>query len=510
MQINPSEVTKILKEQIKNFGEKAEVSEIGKVLSVGDGIARVFGLDNVQAGEMVEFEDGSKGMALNLENENVGVVIFGDDRKITEGSTVKRTGAIVDAPVGKELLGRVLDGLGNPIDGKGNLSDKIERKRVEVKAPGIIPRKSVSEPMQTGLKAIDTLIPVGRGQRELIIGDRQTGKTAVAIDTIINQKAINESNDEKKKLYCIYVAIGQKRSTVAQIVKTLEDAGAMKYTTVVAATASDSAPLQFLAPYTGCTIGEYFRDNGMHALIIYDDLSKQAVAYRQMSLLLRRPPGREAYPGDVFYLHSRLLERAAKLNNANGGGSLTALPIIETQAGDVSAYIPTNVISITDGQIFLETQLFNQGIRPAVNVGLSVSRVGSAAQTKAMKKVAGSIKLELAQYREMAAFAQFGSDLDAATQKLLNRGAKLTELLKQNQYSPLTVAEQVISVFTGVRGYLDDVDLSKVKEFETGIIEKIKSEKSEIISAIESSGNLEKDTEEALAKIIQDFKNSKK
>jgi F-type H+-transporting ATPase subunit alpha len=510
MQINPSEVTKILKEQIKNFGEKAEVSEIGKVLSVGDGIARVFGLDNVQAGEMVEFEDGSKGMALNLENENVGVVIFGDDRKITEGSTVKRTGAIVDAPVGKELLGRVLDGLGNPIDGKGNLSDKIERKRVEVKAPGIIPRKSVSEPMQTGLKAIDTLIPVGRGQRELIIGDRQTGKTAVAIDTIINQKAINESNDEKKKLYCIYVAIGQKRSTVAQIVKTLEDAGAMKYTTVVAATASDSAPLQFLAPYTGCTIGEYFRDNGMHALIIYDDLSKQAVAYRQMSLLLRRPPGREAYPGDVFYLHSRLLERAAKLNDANGGGSLTALPIIETQAGDVSAYIPTNVISITDGQIFLETQLFNQGIRPAVNVGLSVSRVGSAAQTKAMKKVAGSIKLELAQYREMAAFAQFGSDLDAATQRLLNRGAKLTELLKQNQYSPLTVAEQVISVFTGVRGYLDDVDLSKVKEFEAGIIEKIKSEKSEIISAIESSGNLEKDTEEALAKIIQDFKNSKK
>lgn len=466
MQINPSEVTKILKEQIKNFGDKAEVSEIGKVLSVGDGIARVFGLDNVQAGEMVEFEDGSKGMALNLESENVGVVIFGDDRKITEGSTVKRTGAIVDAPVGKELLGRVLDGLGNPIDGKGNLSEKIERKRVDVKAPGIIPRKSVSEPMQTGLKAIDTLIPVGRGQRELIIGDRQTGKTAVAIDTIINQKAINESDDEKKKLYCIYVAIGQKRSTVAQIVKTLEDAGAMKYTTVVAATASDAAPLQFLAPYTGCTIGEYFRDNGMHALIIYDDLSKQAVAYRQMSLLLRRPPGREAYPGDVFYLHSRLLERAAKLNDANGGGSLTALPIIETQAGDVSAYIPTNVISITDGQIFLETQLFNQGIRPAVNVGLSVSRVGSAAQTKAMKKVAGSIKLELAQYREMAAFAQFGSDLDAATQKLLNRGAKLTELLKQNQYSPMTVAEQVISVFTGVRGYLDDVDLSKIKEFE--------------------------------------------
>ena len=510
MQINPSEVTKILKEQIKNFGDKAEVSEIGKVLSVGDGIARVFGLDNVQAGEMVEFEDGSKGMALNLESENVGVVIFGDDRKITEGSTVKRTGAIVDAPVGKELLGRVLDGLGNPIDGKGNLSEKIERKRVEVKAPGIIPRKSVSEPMQTGLKAIDTLIPVGRGQRELIIGDRQTGKTAVAIDTIINQKAINESDDEKKKLYCIYVAIGQKRSTVAQIVKTLEDAGAMKYTTVVAATASDAAPLQFLAPYTGCTIGEYFRDNGMHALIIYDDLSKQAVAYRQMSLLLRRPPGREAYPGDVFYLHSRLLERAAKLNDANGGGSLTALPIIETQAGDVSAYIPTNVISITDGQIFLETQLFNQGIRPAVNVGLSVSRVGSAAQTKAMKKVAGSIKLELAQYREMAAFAQFGSDLDAATQKLLNRGAKLTELLKQTQYSPMTVAEQVISVFTGVRGYLDDVDLSKIKEFERGILEKIRNEKSEIISSIESTGNLEKDMEESLIQTIQDFKKSKK
>ena len=510
MQINPSEVTKILKEQIKNFGDKAEVSEIGKVLSVGDGIARVFGLDNVQAGEMVEFEDGSKGMALNLESENVGVVIFGDDRKITEGSTVKRTGAIVDAPVGKELLGRVLDGLGNPIDGKGNLSEKIVRKRVEVKAPGIIPRKSVSEPMQTGLKAIDTLIPVGRGQRELIIGDRQTGKTAVAIDTIINQKAINESDDEKKKLYCIYVAIGQKRSTVAQIVKTLEDAGAMKYTTVVAATASDAAPLQFLAPYTGCTIGEYFRDNGMHALIIYDDLSKQAVAYRQMSLLLRRPPGREAYPGDVFYLHSRLLERAAKLNDANGGGSLTALPIIETQAGDVSAYIPTNVISITDGQIFLETQLFNQGIRPAVNVGLSVSRVGSAAQTKAMKKVAGSIKLELAQYREMAAFAQFGSDLDAATQKLLNRGAKLTELLKQNQYSPMTVAEQVISVFTGVRGYLDDVDLSKIKEFERGILEKIRNEKSEIISSIESTGNLEKDMEESLIQTIQDFKKSKK
>ncbi len=508
MQINPSEITKLLKEQIKNFDEKAEVSEIGKVLSVGDGIARVYGLDNVQAGEMVEFNDGSKGMALNLESDNVGVVIFGDDRSIKEGDIVKRTNSIVDVPVGKELLGRVVDGLGNPIDGKGNLSAKINRKRVEVKAPGIIPRQSVNEPMQTGLKAIDSLIPIGRGQRELIIGDRQTGKTAVAVDTIINQKAINESDDEKKKLYCVYVAIGQKRSTVAQIVKTLEDAGAMKYTTVVSATASDSAPLQFLAPYTGCTIGEYFRDNGMHALIIYDDLSKQAVAYRQMSLLLRRPPGREAYPGDVFYLHSRLLERAAKLNDKEGGGSLTALPIIETQAGDVSAYIPTNVISITDGQIFLETELFNQGIRPAVNVGLSVSRVGSAAQTKAMKKVAGSIKLELAQYREMAAFAQFGSDLDTATQKLLNRGSKLTELLKQSQYSPMTVAEQVISVFTGVKGYLDDIDLKDIKKFETQIIEKIKNEKPEIIEKIGKSGKLEDDIEQSLNNIIQNYKKS--
>ena len=510
MQIKPSEVTKLLKEQIKNFGEKAEISEVGKVLSVGDGIASVYGLDNVQAGEMVEFDDGSKGMALNLENDNVGVVIFGDDRKIKEGDTVKRTSSIVDVPVGKELLGRVVDGLGNPIDGKGNLSSKIQRKRVEVKAPGIIPRQSVNEPMQTGLKAIDSLIPIGRGQRELIIGDRQTGKTAVAIDTIINQKDINESDDEKKKLYCVYVAIGQKRSTVAQIVKTLEEAGAMKYTTVVSATASDAAPLQFLAPYTGCTIGEYFRDNGMHALIIYDDLSKQAVAYRQMSLLLRRPPGREAYPGDVFYLHSRLLERASKLSNKKGGGSLTALPIIETQAGDVSAYIPTNVISITDGQIFLETELFNQGIRPAVNVGLSVSRVGSAAQIKAMKKVAGSIKLELAQYREMAAFAQFGSDLDASTQKLLNRGAKLTELLKQDQYSPLTVAEQVVSVFTGVKGYLDDVDLNKIKLFEKDIIEKIKNEKPEVLEAIQSSGKLEENTEKSLIEIIEKYKKDKK
>jgi len=488
MQINPSEVTKILKEQIKKFGEKAEVSEVGQVLSVGDGIARIYGLDNVQAGEMVEFSAGLKGMALNLESDNVGVVIFGDDSSIKEGDIVKRTKAIVDAPVGKKLLGRVVDGLGNPIDGKKELDKKLERKRVEVKAPGIISRQSVNQPMQTGLKALDTLIPIGRGQRELIIGDRQTGKTAIAIDTIINQKEINKSGEEKNKLYCVYVAIGQKRSTVAQIVKTLEDAGAMEYTTIVSATASDPAPLQFLAPYTGCSMGEYFRDNGMHALIIYDDLSKHAVAYRQMSLLLRRPPGREAYPGDVFYLHSRLLERAAKLNDDQGGGSLTALPIIETQAGDVSAYIPTNVISITDGQIFLETELFNQGIRPAVNVGLSVSRVGSAAQTKAMKKVAGSIKLELAQYREMAAFAQFGSDLDITTQKLLNRGSKLTELLKQDQYSPMTVAQQVIAVFSGVRGFLDKVELSKIKNLEKQIYEEVKSSNPEIIDSINNTG----------------------
>ena len=506
MEINPSEVTKILKEQIKKYGDKAEATEVGQVLSVGDGIARIYGLDTVQAGEMVEFSDGSKGMALNLESDNVGVVIFGDDRAIKEGDTVKRTGSIVDVPVGKELLGRVVDGLGNPIDGKGALDKGLKRNRVEVKAPGIIPRKSVSEPVQTGLKAIDSLIPIGRGQRELIIGDRQTGKTAVAIDTIINQKEINQSGDEKQKLYCIYVAIGQKRSTVAQIVKTLEDAGAMEYTTIISATASDPAPLQFLAPYTGCTIGEYFRDNGMHALIIYDDLSKQAVAYRQMSLLLRRPPGREAYPGDVFYLHSRLLERAAKLNEENGGGSLTALPIIETQAGDVSAYIPTNVISITDGQIFLETELFNQGIRPAVNVGLSVSRVGSAAQTKAMKKVAGSIKLELAQYREMAAFAQFGSDLDASTQRLLNRGSKLTELLKQKQYSPMSVAEQVIAVFCGVKGYLDNVDLKDISVFENKILSKCNSENPEILDAIKKSGKLEEETEKSLIKIIEELK----
>ena len=510
MQINPSEVTKILKEQIKKFGEKAEVSEVGQVLSVGDGIARVYGLDNVQAGEMVEFSGGIKGMALNLEKDNVGVVIFGDDRSIKEGDIVKRTQAIVDAPVGKNLLGRVVDALGNPIDGKGDLDKKIGRKRVDVKAPGIIPRQSVNQPMQTGLKAIDSLIPIGRGQRELIIGDRQTGKTAVAIDTIINQKEINKSGEEKDKLYCIYVAIGQKRSTVAQIVKTLEDVGAMEYTTIVSATASDPAPLQFLAPYTGCTMGEYFRDNGMHALIIYDDLSKQAVAYRQMSLLLRRPPGREAYPGDVFYLHSRLLERAAKLNDDKGGGSLTALPIIETQAGDVSAYIPTNVISITDGQIFLETELFNQGIRPAVNVGLSVSRVGSAAQTKAMKKVAGSIKLELAQYREMAAFAQFGSDLDVSTQKLLNRGSKLTELLKQDQYSPMPLAQQVIAVFSGVRGFLDDVELADIKNIEKQIYEEIKSSNPEIIDSINNTGKLDEEIEKKLISIIEKFEKKNK
>jgi len=505
MQINPSEVTKILKEQIKKFGEKAEVSEVGQVLSVGDGIARVYGLDNVQAGEMVEFSAGLKGMALNLESDNVGVVIFGDDSSIKEGDIVKRTGAIVDAPVGKKLLGRVVDSLGNPIDGKKELDKKLERRRVEVKAPGIISRQSVNQPMQTGLKALDTLIPIGRGQRELIIGDRQTGKTAIAIDTIINQKEINKSSEEKNKLYCIYVAIGQKRSTVAQIVKTLEDAGAMEYTTIVSATASDPAPLQFLAPYTGCTMGEYFRDKGMHALIIYDDLSKHAVAYRQMSLLLRRPPGREAYPGDVFYLHSRLLERAAKLNDDKGGGSLTALPIIETQAGDISAYIPTNVISITDGQIFLETELFNQGIRPAVNVGLSVSRVGSAAQTKAMKKVAGSIKLELAQYREMAAFAQFGSDLDISTQRLLNRGSKLTELLKQDQYSPMTVAQQVIAVFSGVRGFLDKVELSEIKGLEKQIYERVKSSNPEIIDSINNTGKLEEEIEKKLTSIIEQF-----
>ena len=493
MDINPSEITKILKEQIKNLGDKTEVSEIGKVLSVGDGIARVYGLDNVQAGEMVEFKDGSKGMALNLESDNVGIVIFGDDRSIKEGDTVKRTGAIVDVPVGKELLGRVVDALGNPIDGKENLKKGIKRKRVEVKAPGIIPRKSVSEPMQTGLKAIDSLIPVGRGQRELIIGDRQTGKTAVAIDTIINQKKINESSDEKKKLYCIYVAIGQKRSTVAQIVKTLQDAGAMDYTIIVSATASDPAPLQFLAPYTGCTFGEFFRDNGMHALIIYDDLSKQAVAYRQMSLLLRRPPGREAYPGDVFYLHSRLLERAAKLNDDNGGGSLTALPIIETQAGDVSAYIPTNVISITDGQIFLETELFNQGIRPAVNPGSSVSRVGGAAQIKAMKKVAGPLRINLAQFRELEAFAEFGSDLDAASQAQLDRGRRVVEFLKQQQYEPVAVEYQVVTLFAVTEGYLDKVPEEDMVSTEEGLHEYINTRHPEILETIRDTGDFAED-----------------
>jgi len=478
MNIQASEISKILKEQIKNFGNDTEVSEVGKVLSVGDGIARVYGLDKVQAGEMVEFPGGTMGMALNLEIDNVGVVIFGSDRDIKEGDLVKRTSAIVDVPVGMELLGRVVDGLGNPLDGKGPLKTK-KRSVADVKAPGIIPRKSVHEPMATGLKSVDSLIPIGRGQRELIIGDRQTGKTAVAVDTILNQKSYNDAakSDQSKKLYCIYVAIGQKRSTVAQLVKKLEETGAIEYTIVVAATASDPAPMQFLAPYSATSMAEFFRDNGMHALIIYDDLSKQAVAYRQMSLLLRRPPGREAYPGDVFYLHSRLLERSAKLNEENGGGSLTALPIIETQGGDVSAFIPTNVISITDGQIFLETELFYQGIRPAVNTGLSVSRVGSSAQTKSMKSVAGSIKLELAQYREMAAFAQFGSDLDASTQALLNRGARLTELLKQPQYSPLTNAEQVVVIYAGTKGYLDKIDVKEVTKFEK-----------ELVSFLQSSG----------------------
>jgi F-type H+-transporting ATPase subunit alpha len=508
MDIRAAEISKVIKEQIASFGTDAEVSEVGTVLSVGDGIARIHGLDNVQAGEMVEFEGGIKGMALNLEADNVGVVIFGSDSTISEGSTVKRTETIVDVPVGKGLLGRVVDGLGNPIDGKGPIegAERPEnRRRVEVKAPGIIPRKSVHEPVQTGLKALDALVPVGRGQRELIIGDRQTGKTAVAIDTFINQRAANAGDDESQKLYCIYVAVGQKRSTVAQIVRALEENGAMEYSIVVAATASEPAPLQFLAPYTGCTMGEYFRDNGMHAVIVYDDLSKQAVAYRQMSLLLRRPPGREAYPGDVFYLHSRLLERAAKMNDANGNGSLTALPIIETQAGDVSAYIPTNVISITDGQIFLETELFFQGIRPAINVGLSVSRVGSAAQTKAMKKVAGSIKLELAQYREMAAFAQFGSDLDASTQRLLNRGARLTELLKQPQYSPMPVEEQVVSIFAGVNGFLDTVPTDAVTRFEAGLLAHMRADHADVLGTIRDSKALDDDTSGKLKAIVGDF-----
>ena len=504
MDIRAAEISAILKDQIKNFGKEAEVSEVGQVLSVGDGIARVYGLDNVQAGEMVEFPGGIRGMALNLESDNVGVVIFGADRDIKEGDTVKRTGAIVDAPVGMGLLGRVVDALGNPIDGKGPIkADK--RMRVDVKAPGIIPRKSVNEPMSTGLKSIDALIPVGRGQRELVIGDRQTGKTAIILDTILNQKSVHQTGPDKEKLYCVYVAVGQKRSTVAQFVKVLEERGALEYSIIVAATASDPAPMQFLAPFTACTMGEYFRDNGMHALIGYDDLSKQAVAYRQMSLLLRRPPGREAYPGDVFYLHSRLLERAAKLNDDLGGGSLTALPVIETQANDVSAYIPTNVISITDGQIFLETNLFFQGIRPAVNVGLSVSRVGSAAQIKAMKQVAGSIKGELAQYREMAAFAQFGSDLDAATQRLLNRGARLTELLKQPQFSPLKTEEQVAVIFAGVNGYLDKLPVNQVGKFEQGLLSHMRSEGKAVLDTIRSEKQLSDDTRAKLRAQVDAF-----
>jgi len=505
MDIRASEISAILKDQIANFGAEADVAEVGQVLSVSDGVARIYGLDNVQAGEMVEFANGVKGMALNLEIDNVGVVIFGDDRGIKEGDTVKRTGAIVEVPSGRGMLGRVVDGLGNPIDGKGPLTD-VTMGRVEVKAPGIIPRKSVHEPMQTGIKAVDSLIPVGRGQRELIIGDRQTGKTAVAIDTILNQKSVNESTDEGKKLYCVYVAVGQKRSTVAQIVKTLEEYGAMEYSIVVAATASDPAPLQFLAPYTGAAMGEYFRDNGMHSLIVYDDLSKQAVAYRHMSLLLRRPPGREAYPGDVFYLHSRLLERACKMSDDAGSGSMTALPVVETQANDVSAFIPTNVISITDGQIFLETSLFYRGIRPALNVGISVSRVGSAAQTKAMKKVSGSIKLDLAQYREMEAFAQFASDLDASTQALLSRGERLTELLKQDQYSPLRMEEQVAVLYAGVNGYLDGLKVSDVRRYETGLLSALNDKGASILEAIASSGKL--DNEADLKSFIEDFTKS--
>jgi len=505
MDIRAAEISAILKDQIKNYGAEAKVSDVGSVLSVGDGIARVYGLDEVKAGELVEFPGGIKGMALNLERDNVGCVIFGDDRGIKEGDTVKRLGSIVDTSVGKGLLGRVVDGLGEPIDGKGPLTDVAERRRVDVKAPGIIPRKSVHEPMATGIKAIDAMIPVGRGQRELIIGDRQTGKTAIALDTILNQKAINEGDDESAKLYCIYVAVGQKRSTVAQIVKTLEENGALDYTIIVAATASDPAPMQFLAPFTACAMAEYFRDNGMHSLIVYDDLSKQAVAYRQMSLLLRRPPGREAYPGDVFYLHSRLLERAAKLNESNGSGSMTALPIIETQANDVSAYIPTNVISITDGQIFLETDLFYQGIRPAVNVGLSVSRVGSAAQTKAMKQVAGKMKGELAQYREMAAFAQFGSDLDAATQKLLNRGQRLTELLKQPQFSPLSMEEQVCVIYAGTRGYLDKLPTADVQRYEADLLRHLHGEHAALLASIRTEKKLTDDSEGKLKAALDKF-----
>jgi len=498
------EISSILEDRILGAAPTANLEETGRVLSIGDGIARVYGLKNIQAEEMVEFSSGLKGMALNLEPDNVGVVVFGNDKLIKEGDVVKRTGAIVDVPVGTQLLGRVVDALGTPIDGKGPLGTD-EKFRVGLKAPGIIPRQSVKEPMQTGIKAVDSLVPIGRGQRELIIGDRQTGKTAVAIDTIINQKRFNEASDNKKKLFCIYVAVGQKRSTVAQIVKRLTDADAMKYSIVVSATASDAAPLQYLAPYSGCAMGEYFRDNGMHAVIIFDDLSKQAVAYRQMSLLLRRPPGREAYPGDVFYLHSRLLERAAKMSDAQGGGSLTALPIIETQAGDVSAYIPTNVISITDGQIFLETELFYKGIRPAINVGLSVSRVGSAAQTKSMKQVAGSMKLELAQYREVAAFAQFGSDLDAATQQLLNRGVRLTELLKQGQYVPMPIEDQVAVIYCGVRGFLDKVDPARITDFEKAFLEHIKGTQKDLLSAIATDGMLSEASDKALHKVVVDF-----
>jgi F-type H+/Na+-transporting ATPase subunit alpha len=504
MEIRAAEISAILKQQIADFGSEADVAEVGQVLSVGDGIARIYGLDQVQAGEMVEFPNGMKGMALNLESDNVGVVIFGEDAGIAEGDAVKRTGAIVDVPVGRGLLGRVVDALGEPIDGKGPLTD-VTRTRVEVKAPGIVPRRSVHEPVQTGLKAIDSLVPIGRGQRELIIGDRQTGKTALAIDTILNQKQVNAGTDEKLKLYCIYVAIGQKRSTVAQIVKTLQDFGALDYTIVVASTASEPAPLQYLAPYAGCAMGEYFRDNGTHALMIYDDLSKHAVAYRQMSLLLRRPPGREAYPGDVFYLHSRLLERAAKMSDAHGAGSLTALPVIETQAGDVSAYIPTNVISITDGQIFLETELFFRGIRPAINVGLSVSRVGSAAQIKAMKQVAGRIKLELAQYREMASFSQFASDLDASTQRLLARGARLTELLKQAQFAPVPVEEQVVSIFAGTRGFLDRVDVANVVRFESSMLGELRAKEPELLATIRRDGELSPAVEKGLGDFLDGF-----
>lgn len=506
MEIKAAEISEILKKQIADFSAQADVAEIGQVLSVGDGVARIYGLDNVQAGELLEFPGGIKGMALNLEMDNVGAVIFGEDRDIKEGDIVRRTGEIVQVPVGRGLLGRVVNGLGEPIDGKGPIKD-AEFTRVEVKAPGIIPRKSVHEPMQSGLKAIDALVPVGRGQRELVIGDRQTGKTAVCVDTIINQKSVNSNKDEKKHLYCVYVAIGQKRSTVAQLVRELEENGAMEYSIVVAATASDPAPLQFLAAYTGCAMGEWFRDNGLHALAIYDDLSKQAVAYRQMSLLLRRPPGREAYPGDVFYIHSRLLERSAKMNEEHGSGSLTALPIIETQAGDVSAYIPTNVISITDGQIFLETGLFFKGIRPAINVGLSVSRVGSAAQIKAMKQVAGTIKLELAQYREMEAFAQFASDLDPSTQKLLARGARLTQLLKQPQYSPLAVEEQVFVIYAGTKGYLDSIPVDQVSAYEARLLEDVRANGKDILDTIRDQQKLDDGLENKMKAFLEKFTN---